>query len=252
MNPISFKKTALYLAFALPLFAACSGNVQVVGNDGADGGDSGNSNPQDGGAGPESGGGCSGAAPACFGLISGTNCCVNDPIGNATCHNGAWACPMGTVPVNQCGACSDSGSCGPPPPGPMCPCGGGLQCINGQWTCSGGVCDGGGPPDSSLIDANDGGSGPVVCGQTTCNTGEICVKEHDSGGACLPVPDSGVCPPNHVNIGGCCAYDQTTYTCQPMPPACNGSLACGCASQLCACQCMDAVGSELDCVCNFP
>lgn len=228
----------------LAILAACGGSTTTVGaGDGGTGTDGG------------SGGGCTGLVPACAGANS-AGCCVG--YGSAVCVNNAWACPSGGevgggpctgcdgreaggLPDGQVADTSVDASCGPPPPGPRCLCGT-IQCINGQWVCPT-DCDGGGGNDA-------GGSTP--CGNAQCGPGAICVVQNNGGGACLPVPDSGVCPPNYVLQGDCCVFSMTTYTCQPLPGSCNGTLSCGCASQLCQCMCVGASGNELDCVCAFP
>jgi hypothetical protein len=105
---------------------------------------------------------------------------------------------------------------------------------------------------ADLATASDSG-GPGNCGTMSCGMGQVCVKEHDSGGAVLILPDGGVCPPDHLPIGnGICVYDQTTYTCQPLPAACGATLSCACAATLCRCMCQGMTGDELDCVCLFP
>lgn len=45
---------------------------------------------------------CEGNAPDCFGTLSGDlqQCCPEDPLGPATCENGAWMC--GSVPAPGC------------------------------------------------------------------------------------------------------------------------------------------------------
>jgi hypothetical protein len=56
------------------------------------------------------------------------------------------------------------------------------------------------------------------------------------------------------STGTCCDNSSTTYTCQPVPAACNGALACPCAAPLCTCGgCqLDSQPNTLRCECLYP
>jgi len=90
------------------------------------------------------------------------------------------------------------------------------------------------------------------CSTAGCPANQVCVKEHDSGGACLPPAADGSCPADHLLENGCCVYDVTTYNCRPLPNSCNGVPSCACAASLCLCTCQGASASEVDCACFYP
>jgi hypothetical protein len=116
---------------------------------------------------------------------------------------------------------------------------------------SGSSSSGGGSfGNDAAADSSTEGDGGLACGTTVCQTGEVCVVEGVSGGACLSPDDAGACPPGLMHTGACCTSPATAYFCQPLPAACGGTLACGCAVALCpgstTCRVPDA--NELDCI----
>jgi hypothetical protein len=78
------------------------------------------------------------------------------------------------------------------------------------------------------------------------------VEQYMGGGACEEPMDGGVCPPGTMLDGDCCVFSETTYTCAPLPPSCEGTLTCGCASSLCQCMCVGASSGVLQCACDYP
>src|SRR5262249_45742656 len=92
----------------------------------------------------------------------------------------------------------------------------------------------------------------VPCGSMTCGAGDLCVKSHTTGGPCIAVLDSGLCPNGSQPVGLCCVYDFTSYACKPRPSSCQGgSLSCSCAPTLCSggCACTSASGDTIACEC---
>jgi hypothetical protein len=68
-----------------------------------------------------------------------------------------------------------------------------------------------------------------------------------SGGVFIP-EDAGACPEGeHPSGNGSCDHDPS-YSCQPIPAACNGKVSCACAQSLCFGMCQSASQDELDCV----
>jgi hypothetical protein len=101
--------------------------------------------------------------------------------------------------------------------------------------------------------AGSGGSGgaPATDCNPACGAGKVCVGTGTEGGALIMPNDAGVCPSGSHLSGNFC-QNNLGYACQPMPAACNGTLACPCASTLCSStgpySCQVASASELLCV----
>jgi hypothetical protein len=122
---------------------------------------------------------------------------------------------------------------------------------------SGAAGDGGGTGGQGGTTAGKGGSGGASATDCNpaCQTDQICVGTGTEGGAVIMPNDAGVCPAgSHVSDpGGGLAICQRdlAYTCAPMPSACNGTLACACATSLCPSgpySCQVASARELLCV----
>lgn len=103
---------------------------------------------------------------------------------------------------------------------------------------------------------NDAGvdAANVDCDGTVCEVGQACVVTTSSGGACELPDDAGVCPSGQTGVPGqCCDNTTVTYACQPLPPECNGQLACPCATSLCPCgDCLISASGRLECECLYP
>ncbi len=204
------------------LFAACGGSTNAsLSSDG--GGD-------DGGGGPDasratdaadaSSGSCAGPASLCFGTDS-QSCCGQDPLGRATCVNGAWTC--GSAPAPGCNGVScvrgadaeappdaaagctgtapncfgndSTHCCGQDPSGP-------AVCRGGAWMC--GPAPAPGCSGTSCVQGMEGGSQGFACGSTTCDSATQ---------FCLGL------------VGG---VNGDQYECQPIPPSCSAMPTCGC------------------------
>jgi hypothetical protein len=129
------------------------------------------------------------------------------------CIEGTWVCTEGTIPEAQCRCLGIA---------PGCICG------DAGWVCpDGGAGDGGRGGGGG--GGQGGSSGTVVCGDASCATGEICIRQQPfPGGACYP-PDGG-CPTGSSPSGPCCVADPV-YRCAPLPAACNGEPTCACAKE---------------------
>jgi hypothetical protein len=165
----------------------------------------------DGGGSPADGGPCAPGQVSCLDC-SGAPFCVPGACPAATCPGGDAATnalprldagPNACVQAGgECGCtCSlgyqSSRSLSPSCPQPCPTCG----------ACSGNCClpvapDSGGDADASNGSAAD--AGPIPCGASTCDAGQICV---------VPCAGFGPPPPPH---------------CDPWPAACAGALTCGC------------------------
>jgi hypothetical protein len=88
-----------------------------------------------------------------------------------------------------------------------------------------------------------------ACGSTMCSSGQVCVAETISGGACLLPDDAGACPNGTTHWGPCCSNISTSYTCATRPAGCGSTLTCSCASSLCSVAggCQTASGNQLGC-----
>jgi hypothetical protein len=102
-----------------------------------------------------------------------------------------------------------------------------------------------------------GGQSATDC-SPACPTDQICVGTGTQGGAVV-LPVDGGCPAgSHItDPGGAVAFCERdlAYTCAPMPSACNGTLACACATSLCPTgpySCQVASARELLCVEQVP
>jgi hypothetical protein len=191
-----------------------------------------------GGTGGAVDGGSLCAADVQFACAAGSPLSCSDALQSADCVSGQWQCPVGTIPFSQC-ICV-----GAPPPG--CSCG-----ATG-WFCSDGGAGRGGAGAGGK-GGTGGGTGGVSCGNTTCTAGNVCVRQQTEGGACFP-PEDGGCPQGTSPGNPCCVRDPS-YTCKPLPAACNGTLSCDCARQpLCtsANVCATPTASEIDCTLQVP
>jgi hypothetical protein len=135
----------------------------------------------------------------------------------------------------------------------------GDPCCVGAWQCNGETktwemealgcaceIDAAPPP----LDAPSPDAGvPTECGKIVCNSHEICVVQTSTAGPCIAENEAGMCPPHTTLVGGCCTYSSSTYSCEPEPASCDGTLSCGCAASLCSCECTGASGSTLQCAC---
>ncbi len=119
------------------------------------------------------------------------------------------------------------------------------------------ACGGSSTPsgsDASTDATTDSTTGTISCNGTPCPSGQACVITTAGGGACQAPDDAGLCPDGKPGTPGqCCDNTTTTYACQPLPAACNGALACPCASSLCQCGgCDIADAGTLKCTCLYP
>jgi hypothetical protein len=109
---------------------------------------------------------------------------------------------------------------------------------------------GNGQGGSNQGSGGSGGAAATDC-NPTCGAGKVCVGTGTEGGALIMPNDAGVCPSGSHLSGNFC-QNNLGYACQPMPAACNGTLACPCASTLCPStgpySCQVASASELLCV----
>jgi hypothetical protein len=100
-----------------------------------------------------------------------------------------------------------------------------------------------------------GGGGSTTDCNPACGAGKICVGTGTEGGPAIMPNDAGVCPAGSHVSGNFCQRD-LSYACQPMPTACNGTLACPCADTICPSTgpytCQVASASELLCVILAP
>jgi hypothetical protein len=157
--------------------ATCENGVWMCGGAAAPG-CNGNSclNPPDAGTDmPQTDGGCSGTAPNCFGNDT-SQCCGQDPSGQATCENGAWMCGAAAAP-----GCNGN-SCLNPPDG-----GSDMSQADGGCTGTAPNCFGN---DTSMCCGQD------PSGQATCENGAwMCgaaAAPGCNGTSCLNPPDGGV------------------------------------------------------------
>jgi hypothetical protein len=196
-----------------------------------------------------SGGGCGGTP---FDCAYGSNGICGDALSAAICNGGHWACGQGQIPRSECrcaGLNPQACTCGDA--GWICPDGGAGGVGGGAGHGgAGGVGGQGGAAGHG--GAGGGGGGPVACSNATCAAGDVCLRYQVEGGACFP-PDGG-CPPGRSPAGSCCVADPT-YTCMPLPAACNGTLSCDCArATLCPTTtlCSTPMAAEIDCTLLAP
>ncbi|MFO0565319.1 MAG: hypothetical protein U0263_06630 [Polyangiaceae bacterium] len=107
--------------------------------------------------------------------------------------------------------------------------------------------------DAAVADAES--DAPLAnCKGSPCGKGRVCVVTTAGGGACQQPDDAGLCPNGQPGTPGqCCNTVSTSYACQTLPAACNGTLACPCASSLCQCgSCQIADTDTLSCTCLYP
>jgi len=116
--------------------------------------------------------------------------------------------------------------------------------------CGGATTDIGGSDAATQGDVQQ--TGPISCNGQTCAADQACVVTTSSGGACLMPDDAGVCP-DGTHTTGCCDNVSITYACAKLPDACQGALACPCATSLCECGgCDVADAGVLACECAYP
>jgi hypothetical protein len=90
-----------------------------------------------------------------------------------------------------------------------------------------------------------------------CAAGSFCLGTGTEGGAILMPNDAGVCPAGSYNPGGAinACIRQLSYACVPIPPACNGTITCGCAPSPCGeggRVCQETSANEVTCVLQVP
>ena len=134
----------IFLGSVVFLSASCSGSVEVIGQGGGGSGGSGGS----GGT-----GGCSGSPP----LWTCVHGCGSDFFEASVCKDGAWVCPLNTVPIDDC----PPETC-PGPPLPCEICFNGLSCVPNEGCI--GSCE-------SLVcgTCNSAPSGTLSIGACTCS-----------------------------------------------------------------------------------
>lgn len=106
--------------------------------------------------------------------------------------------------------------------------------------------------------AGGGGGQAGQSGSTDCDppcTGQtVCVGSGVEGGAVFLPGDGGVCPSGRHLQGNTCVSN-LTYSCQPIPSGCNGTVTCACAAgSLCTQQqiCTPIGANEITCVTLAP
>ena len=126
--------------------------------------------------------------------------------------------------------------------------------LGGSDGGTGGTSGSGGQGGGGTGAGGGGGAVATDCAPG-CGAGKICVGTGTEGGALIMPDDAGVCPTGRHLSGNACQLD-LSYACQPMPSACNGTLACACADALCPSNgpytCQVASASELLCVILAP
>jgi hypothetical protein len=224
----TFVRVAPYLAFLVPVMAACGTVSHEVGSDDAGSAADGATSQCTTRAGivcntPDVPEGCTLSASTCAndeihcgqvicpstsdaGDCASQAAVCNPPDLSPGCTLGANTCVGGEV---RCGAVTcidgdagaDAGSCdgqtappcAPPPTGCSYV---GPTCVAGQLTCGTLECS-----DAGVVDA----AIPIACGSTTCNAAtEYC----DVTPACIATPDGG---------------SSASSTCTPIPSSCSGS-----------------------------
>jgi hypothetical protein len=216
------------MVVALAVAASCSTNAPGTEGTGGSGGIGGMGGIR----------GTAGVVGACtgesFSCAYGSDGVCGDAVVRSYCMEGQWSCLPGQIPLYQCRCAGLNPQ--------ACPCG------DAGWSC---------PDGGAGVGGNGGaggtGGGGVSCGNTTCAGGNVCVRQQTVGGACFP-PGDGGCPAGSSPGDPCCVRDPT-YTCKPLPAACNGTLTCDCGRQaLCTSGniCATPTPSEIDCTLQAP
>lgn len=130
----------------------------------------------------------------------------------------------------------------------------GLACALASLLCACGGTTSSSGSDASTDASTDTTTGTILCDGTPCPSGQVCVVTTSSGGVCLIPDDAGLCPDGKPGTPGqCCNTVTTASACAPLPAACNGMLACPCASSLCQCGgCDIADAGTIACACLYP
>jgi hypothetical protein len=131
---------------------------------------------------------------------------------------------------------------------------GGTGGTSGSTGGSGGTISSTGGSTSGGAGGHAGGSGGLggAGGASDCNpecpAESVCVGSGIQGGAVF-FADAGVCPQGRHAQGNICVQD-LSYSCMPLPSACNGTVTCSCAGSLCPAShtCSVQQPGELTCI----
>lgn len=160
--------------------------------------------------------GCAGNAPSCVAGTPGGTC--NDVVLQGVCEGGRWACPSGTIPIEQC-------ACAGRPPGPSC------ACVAGGWRCDAGVADATNACAGVVLGGACSPEGQT-CGGPCTNPCQFCNIFRCAGGRwgrveVPPLPpdmcrDAGADTGTGVADAGRLNCDPRTVACNALPPPCPG------------------------------
>jgi hypothetical protein len=84
-----------------------------------------------------------------------------------------------------------------------------------------------------------------------CSAGSVCVTQGIEGGALVLESDAGTCPagthPASTSQLSACLRDPS-YSCMPIPAACDSKVACPCVGSLCDGSCQSATSAQVTCI----